>query len=278
MGFAQTTLSITGILTTTNYSLGIATTGSLKVAAGIASNQLQKWIAPCSYIDNVLVGIVASINAKKQEIVNIAASASANTPPTLDPTCTLGNTADGVSGVYANGENRIIAIGIGVTAGNNVGLATTAVVGYGTVYADTLVAYRYPNLEVGNYISLNPLENPGDETITSSNLGIGISSRLGINTGSFIGTVFQITGGGGSCSGWANSITDLINEIAALRVSISSYTNSVTSVKRYKHRRQLKYWSINKSISIANTSITTNTSILSILNNPANGGPYLATG
>jgi len=72
MGFAQTTLSITGILTTTNYSLGIATTGSLKVAAGIASNQLQKWIAPCSYIDNVLVGIVASINAKKQEIVDIA--------------------------------------------------------------------------------------------------------------------------------------------------------------------------------------------------------------
>lgn len=274
MGFAQTTLSITGILTTTNYSLGIATTGSLKVAAGIASNQLQKWIAPCSYIDNVLVGIVASINAKKQEIVNIAALASANNPPT----CTLGGTAAGVSGVYASGGNSTIAIGIGVTAGNNVGLATTAVVGYGTVYADTLVAYRYPNLEVGNYISLNPLENPGDETITSSNLGIGISSRLGINTGSFIGTVFQITGGGGSCSGWANSITTLINEIAALRVSISSYTNSVTSVKRYKHRRQLKYWSINKSISIANSSVTTNTSILSILNNPANGGPYLATG
>lgn len=88
------------------------------------------------------------------------------------------------------------------TSGNLVGLASTAVFGYGVVYQDTLVSFRYPNLENGNYSTDNPLDSGADVSVTSSNAGIGKVNTFTQNNGTQLGNVFAITGGGGSCTGW----------------------------------------------------------------------------
>ena len=270
MAFANTSLSVVGILTYSNAVLGIGTTGVLPEVIGISSDTLQKWKTPSIYIDNILVDKLTSINLKKQQIVTIAGQASAG-----DPTaCNLSSTTTGVTAVYASVTNGTVALGIGTTAGDNVGLASTAVVGYGTVYADTLVAYRFPNLESGNYSTDNPIESPGNVTVTSSNAGIGKTTIFTQNDGAKLGNVFAITGGGGSCTGWASSITSLINEIATLRAGIATYVSAVNIVKNYKYAQQLDYWSLNKVVSISNNTIAANNTALSVLNDPACGGPY----
>lgn len=269
MAFANTSISVIGILTSSNAVLGIGTTGVLPEVIGISSDILQKWVTPSAYIDNIIVGILTSINLKKQQIVTIAGQASAG-----DPTaCGIGTTAAGVDSVYNSVTNGVIAIGA-TNFGNNIGLAITSIVGFGTVFADTLVAYRFPNLESGNYTTDNPIESPGNVTITSSNAGIGKTTIFTQNNGTNLGNVFQITGGAGSCTGWASSITSLINEIATLRAGIATYVNAVNVVKNYKYAQQLDYWSLNKVVSISNDKIVSNNAALAILNDPACGGPY----
>lgn len=265
MAFANTSLSVIGILTTSNLALGIGTTGVLPEVIGISSDTLQKWKEPATYIDNIIVGFLTSINLKKQQIVSIAASAAA--------ACGISTTAAGVDAVYNSVSNGVIAVGA-TNIGTNVGLATTAIVGFGTVFADTLVAYQYPNLENGNYVTDNPIESPSNVSITSSNAGIGKTTTFTQNNGTSLGNVFAITGGGGSCTGWASSITSLIDEIATLRAGIATYVTAVNAVKNYKHAQQLDYWSLNKVVNLTNAQIDTNKIILDVLNNPAYGGPY----
>ena len=265
MAFANTSLSVIGILTTSNQALGIGTTSVLPEVIGISSDTLQKWKEPATYIDNIIVGFLTSINLKKQQIVSIAASAAA--------ACGISTTAAGVDAVYNSVSNGVIAIGA-TNIGTNVGLATTAIVGFGTVFADTLVAYQYPNLENGNYTTDNPIESPSNVSVTSSNAGIGKTTTFTQNNGTSLGNVFAITGGGGSCTGWASSITSLINEIATLRSGIATYATAVNSVKNYKHAQQLDYWSLNKVVNLTNAQIDANKIILDVLNNPAYGGPY----
>lgn len=269
MAFGNTSLTAVGILTTQNEAFGIATATPLPQAINESYNTLQKWVLPSQYIDNQIIPIVNAINSKKQEIVTICAAAAAGSPTF----CSISTTTAGVTAVYASVANGVVAVGIATTSGTNVGLATTAVVGYGTVYADTIVSLTYPNLETGNYSTNNPIENEYNANVIV-NAGIGRQNTFTYNNGSFIGNAFAITGGGGLCAGYATSITNLILEIAALRVGITSYVSAVNTVKGYKYSQQLDYWSLNKVVNNLNATIGSNNSALQILNNPAYGGPY----
>lgn len=269
MAFGNTSLTAVGILTTQNEAFGIATATPLPQAINESYNTLQKWVLPSQYIDNQIIPIVNSINSKKQEIVTICAAAAAGSPTF----CSISTTTAGVTAVYASVANGTVAVGIATTSGTNVGLATSAVVGYGTVYADTIVSLTYPSLESGNYSTNNPIENEYNANVIG-NAGIGRQNTLTYNNGSFIGYAFAITGGGGPCAGYATSITNLILEIAALRVGIASYVNAANVVKGYKYSQQLDYWSLNKVVNNLNATIGNNNSALQILNNPAYGGPY----
>lgn len=268
-GFANTSLSIVGILTTQNESLGIATATPLPYAIGESFDTLQKWVAPCQFIDNQIISIVNNINLKKQQIVDICVLAGSGNPTS----CSLSTTTSGVTAVYASVSNGTIAVGIAVTNGDNVGLASTAIVGYGTVYTDTIVSLTYPNLETGNYSTNNPIDNEYNANVIG-NAGIGKQNTFTQNNGSLIGYAFAITGGGGACTGYATSITNLIQEIADLRVGIASYVNSANTIKGYKHAQQLDYWSLNKVVNDMNATVAGNKSALEILNNPLYGGPY----
>jgi hypothetical protein len=269
MAFANTSLTAVGILTTQNEALGIATASPLPQAINESYNNLQKWVTPSQYIDNQIIPIVNAINDKKQQIVTICATASAGNPTF----CSISTTTAGVTAVYASVANGTVAVGIATTVGTNVGLATTAIVGYGTVYADTIVSLTYPNLETGNYSTNNPIENEYNANVIG-NAGIGRQNTFTYNNGSLIGNAFAITGGGGPCAGYATLITNLILEIAALRVGIVSYVNAVNTVKGYKYSQQLDYWSLNKVVNNLNATIGSNNAALQILNNPEYGGPY----
>lgn len=269
MAFINTSLSVVGILTTQNESLASASTTPLPQAIGESYNTLQKWVVPSQYIDNQIISIVNNINFKKQQIVTICATAAAGNPTF----CSISTTTSGVTAVYASVPNGTVAIGIGTTTGTSVGLATTSIVGYGTVYADTIVSLTYPSLESGNYSTNNPIENEYNANVIGSP-GIGKQDTFTQNNGSLIGNAFAITGGGGPCAGYASSITNLIVEIAALRVGIASYVNAVNVIKGYKHSQQLDYWSLNKVSNNLNNTISGNNTALQILNNPNYGGPY----
>lgn len=265
MSFANTSLTLTEQLTNENSTLGLSTTGPLPEVTSLSLDTLQQWIQPSIYIDDLLLDVLASINLKKQQIVDICSLASAG-----DPTaCTLSETEAGVTSVYSS-----IAVGIATTAGNYVGLAVTDIVGYGIINADTLIAFQYPNLETGNYSADNPIENGSNVTVTSSNAGIGKVNTFTQNNGSQLGYAFAITGGGGSCAGWASSITSLISEIASIRNGITTYIDAANYIKEYKYKSQLNYWSLNKVISLTGSNISANQTVLTILNNPDYGGPY----
>ena len=148
MAFGNTSLTAVGILTTQNEAYGIAAATPLPQAIDESYNSLQKWVLPSQYIDNQIIPIVNVINSKKQEIVNICSIASTGSPTF----CSISTTTAGVTAVYASVANGTVAVGIATTSGDNVGLATSAVVGYGTVYADTIVSLTYPSLESGREI------------------------------------------------------------------------------------------------------------------------------
>lgn len=266
-GFANTSLSIVGILTYQNESMGDAVIGPLPEVIGISHDTLQKWLEPCEFIDNQILTILDNINSKKQEIVDICQLS-------ISGGCGFSSTTTLVTSVYASVPNGTVATGIGTISGTSVGLGTSAIVAYGTVYEDTLLSLAYPNLENGDYNTDNPIENGSDVEVNSGNAGIGKENTFSQNSGTQLGYVFGITNTIGICAGYATSINNLIQDIASLRSGISTYISSSNLIKGYKHSQQLDYWSLNKISDNLESTINANNSILSILNNPSSGGPY----
>lgn len=256
-------LPVSGILTATQVSLIDANTNALPVAITTSNNIIAKYNAPCVAIDTLSIPIVNNINTIKQSIVTLCASASAGNPTA----CTLSsNTADVVS-VYGN-----VAVGIATAPGNVVGLASTAVVAYGIINQDALNTTYYPNLENGVYTTDNPLDSPTTVGITTSNLGIGTNTALNYNSGPFIGYCFAIVG---ACGTITSAINTYVGQISTIRSGIiTTYTSDATVIKGYRYKEQLNNWSLNKVVNTNNNLSINISSTISILNNPAYGGPY----
>lgn len=169
-------------------------------AVGIASSAKSLYVAPAQLFDQLALDKISIINSKKTTIVS-----------GLDGSCILSNDnginyADLKANVTTNFGN--IIVGSADTAiANDVGLAGTFTVGYATVRQDVWRGYYYPQIQNENYATPNPLEGQDWITITSSNLGIGVSVGLWQNYsgGTLIGKVYSLNVSGG-CAGYATSL------------------------------------------------------------------------
>lgn len=267
--FENTSLDAVGILTFRKESLLESNSSSLPTSISIAQSRLDLFDVPAAEIDNVILPSITIINNKKQEIVNLCSLAS-TTIVVLGVTttsCPLSSEASDVSSFYSD-----IIIGAGATAGINIGIGTSAVIGFGTVYADDLKGYISPNLENGVYSTNNPIENTAYSSITVSNAGAGRSTKLFENDSDSanLGIVVAIqTGLGVTCDGYASSISTLISEIVSIRAGLSSYINGATIVKNYKHSYQLGYWSLKRVEQKHTDDVAAIDAVLGILTDPS---------
>jgi hypothetical protein len=250
-----------GVLTIlANQKLTLASANSDGIGPNLtlASNNVSEYKTYASQLDSKILPLINEINAKKQQIVSICALAGASVGGGKNPPlCGLSTIASSITTQYSGIATSPVITGFGTAKGDTVGLGTTAVIAYGTIYQDTLQGYYFPNLENGVYNTTNPLENPAYARITSSsNLGIGQSTNLFINDsgGSFLGYCYAFSGPAGTCAGYASSISTLISQITAIRSNIiSNYLNNPTTIKGYKHSSQLQVWSLN-NVKLDNTS------------------------
>jgi len=227
-------------------------------AVGIASSSKSLYIAPAQLFDQLALDKVTIINNKKTTIVT-----------GLGVSCAV-TTADGFSAsdlksnVTANFGN-IITGSPDTAIGTAVGLGTTSIVGYATVRQDAWRGYYYPPIEDEDYTTNSPLEGQDWITITSSNLGIGVSVSLWENYsgGTVIGTVYSISTT--SCAGYATSLALLNSQITALRSGIATYRSAGNIMKDLKTKYDLQIWAYNRTIQTNNDTIAGLSSAITLL-------------
>jgi len=268
MGFISTTLSLSEGLTNSNSVQAEAQSVPVTEAIGISSATVTKWIAPSQAVDQLALNVFNKITQRQLDIATLGGNTG------LSSACYSANTAV-VTSLYGS-----LVSGVGVTFGTTlgiVGVGTTTNVAFGSIKYDTLQAFRYPNMEPAtlNSSTDNPLDGEGYVTLTSSNLGIGKSTRYTTGAGSNAGTVFALQSSGcASYTGIAASISSVKAQYDTESAGIVTFVNNVNVIKGFKNTSQLEYWSLNKSSNNLSVGISSNNSVLTLLSDPVYGGPY----
>ena len=164
------------------------------------------------------------------------------------------------------------------------------------MYKDIIITETFPNLEPPNASSNNPKGNPQYKILSGSTNGIGAGLTFHPNcvNGAYddfvysddtlpvIGTVLAFDGA--SNSSGLSSITSLRAEIKSLRginssdsnvrTGIASYVGAGSTVKNRKSSFAVNMWSLERSKVQGASQISNNNTAISILSDPAFGGPY----
>lgn len=257
MAFANTDLTVTEILTTSNTTSSVAISEPLPGEIGVATATVAKWKVPSTSIDNAALTLFNKVTQRQLDIATVGGNTG------LASACYSSNTAV-LTTLYGD-----LVSGTGVTFGQSlgiVGVGTTTNVAYGVIKYDTLQAYRYPKLETLDVSGNNPLEGEGYVTITSSNTGIGKLTAYTRGAGSSAGTVFAfVSSGCASYTGIANSLSSVKAQYDSEYIGMATHTNNANLIKGYKHSAQLEWWSLNKVSNNLSVGITSNTSTASII-------------
>ena len=199
--------------------------------------------------------------------------------------------------------NRALIIGIGQTGFNTTDTCRTgvstifgdnstivgvpnevALVGFGNIWQDVSVIYRYPNLEPVDTSVSNPYAGGTSSILVTGNAGQGIANTFYPNAvdgsnivsgANFIGTVFTFDTSSDVAA--ATSITNMSNEItgqAGLRTDVDSFTNTSNIIKPYKNDFAVNVWSLSKVNADRQTEIADLNTAITILSDPQYGGPY----
>jgi hypothetical protein len=161
-------------------------------------------------------------------------------------------------------------------------------VGTGQIYNDIVVESFYPNLEPPNTGVENPFTGLQANILSSSNDGLGVANTFYgnslLNAGTLgtlvptdtannsLGRVYAFDTNSGSAE--ETTITNLISDVTSTRTGISSYNNGASTLKGHKKGFAVNMWTLNKSNSDIQSNITDLESVITILQDPANGGPY----
>lgn len=261
MSFISTSLSVRQILENSNNVQTAAQSGTIQEAIGISSANVIKFLEPSQEIDQLALNVLTIINQQKLSIATLGGNTG------LASDCYSSNPAD-ITSIYGSLVSGI-AVTFGVSLGI-VGIGTTQTVAFGTIFNDTLKAFRYPNIEPAtlNSSTDNPLDGEGFVTLTSFNLGIGKNTLYTIGAGSGIATVFALESAGcASYAGIVNNITQLKIVYDSQSTGIATYINDVNIIKSLKNSAQFEYWSLNKVNNNMSVGISSNSSVLSVLTN-----------
>lgn len=243
--------------------------GKLETSQSAYYQKAETLRTPAVSIDDLALTTFTNMNDQKTILVNLGGNVG------LGSTCYSSDTSYLTTnyGITITGVATALGIDLGI-----VGVGTTQVVGYATVYYDTLTAYRYPEVETTTGVTSAPSPGSSVESggafvgITTLNIGIGASTRFTANAGSIAGKVYSLVS---NChTGLAGSISAAVSSYTSGNSGITSYVSSVTSIKELKKIEQFKYWTISKKISDNNTTISNLNGVVNILDDPGFGGPY----
>ena len=230
-------------------------------AAGIASD----YLVPSEAIDKLAIAEFDKITTRQTDLASVGGNVG------LGSTCYSADTS------YFSTNYGDLVTGIGTTTGQNTpitGIGTTQVVAFGSINFDTLEAYRYPKIESGTLdaSTVDPFDGEGYVTLTTSNAGIGNSTRYTRGAGGLAGTVYALVN---NCHvAISASITSLKSQYDTESAGISSFVSAATLVKGEKTEYQFHVWSYERKIGVNSTGITTFTSVIDVLEDPDFGGPY----
>lgn len=284
-GFISTTTSLSEILTNSSSVQSAALATPISEMIGVAADTVLKFKAPCEAIDQLALNAFNEIIQKQSSIIslggNVGLASECYSSDTAVLTTIYGSLVSGIAVTYGTSlgiSNIPFNSTISYDEDNNpvIETETTQVVAYGILKYDTLEAFRYPNMETStlNSSTDNPLDGGGYVTLTSGNLGIGKETKYTVRAGAgSIVFAFQ-SSGCAAYTGITNSISSLRSQYTAVSSGIATYISPVNVVKGIKNSAQLEYWSLNKVSTNSSDGISSNSSTLTLLNNPDYGGPY----
>lgn len=191
--------------------------------------------------------------------------------------------------VILRNVDGVFGIGATVYVGPHPGVAftdlsSTNFVGSAELYDDVVIQSFYENLEPPN-VSVDNCFIPSTAIImTNSNLGLGVANTFYQNsleggdivhsttTNNSTGRVFTFDVTSGSSE--KSTIDSEISSITSNRTNLTSPNNNASTLKGYKKGYSVNMWTLNKSNSDIQSNITDLESVITILEDPSNGGPY----
>ena len=223
----------------------------------IASSLRDAFNGPSSNAAQQSLNTVNAANAVKVQIIAIGGNTG------------LLTTRYGSSTANITSQYGSIVSGVGTATAASLGIAGlgTVIIAYGTITADVLKSYDYPKISGGNYGSDYPFTGEGYVTVTSSNVGLGVSTRLFQNGGSELGKVFDIIGP-------AVDVTTLISQYNSGIGTVSSQNSVATATQKIKGEYELQVWGLNRQLQENNERLVEINEALGYANDPGYGGPW----
>lgn len=168
-------------------------------------------------------------------------------------------------------QNRILILGQNA---NSIGCGTTGIFEDSPPGFTTITVNRDQlNYRGYSYSGNNPFSPTGGE-IVSGNLGIGTENYISqVSIGTYfgpVGTCNSSTCTGPICVSYANSITELQNQILPIQNERNGLITTINFLKKSRSNYELQNYSYEQSKAELNSSIQESNTILEFLNNPAN--------
>jgi len=272
----------TGVSGGTEYGDGVVSERATYVNLNIAGSAIDIDIA--SRIGSISVGAVITQSGGASGVLVLARTAQVG----VDVNLLLKEW----TGTFSAGAATTVFVA-GIAFTNN---SLTNYAGIGTMYKDIIISERFPNLEPPNPSANNPTGNVQYDILSGSTNGIGAGLTFHPNcinaayddfvysddTLPVLGTVLAFDGVSNS-SGLSN-ITSLRAEIKSLRginssdsnvrTGIASFVGAGSTVRTKKTGFARNIWSLEYTKKQGAAQISNNNTAISILSDPAFGGPY----
>ena len=223
----------------------------------VASSLRDAFGGPAAQASGFTLTSVNSANTLKSQIVAIGGNTGLSTSR-------YGTSTANISSQYGS-----VVSSVGSTQANLLGIAGlgTDVIAYGIVKEDQAKVYDYPKISGGDYGSDYPFTGEGFVTLTSSNLGAGVSTRLFQSGGSEIGKVFDIIGP-------AVDVSSLVSQYNSTWSTSDGQATASTSAQRAKGDYELQVWGLNRQLEENTEKLVEIEEAIGISSNPVYGGPW----
>ena len=221
---------------------------------GVATSLRDAFMGPARTQSSAIVSSLDDINAIKTSIQ----SAGGNTGLS---SASYGTTVSSVTSVYGSAVT-----GVAVTTGSSLGVAGvgTANIAYGIIKKDIAEIYDYPKISGGNVGSDYPFTGGSYNTLTSSNVGSGVSTKLTQHGGSEIGKVF----------GYSASLGTLVSDYNTGWSNIQGEETLATTTQSMKGDYELQVWGLERQFQENSEKLSEINTAVGIAQDPATGGPW----
>lgn len=229
----------------------------LPVRIAIATSLRDAFSGPATQSSSQTLTSINSANSLKSQIVAIGGNTGLTTNR-------YGTSTANITSQYGS-----VVVSVGSTSGSLLGIAGlgSEVIAYGIVNTDQAKVYDYPKISGGNYGSDYPFTGEGFVNLTSSNLGVGVSTRLFQSNGAEIGKVFDIIGP-------AVDVSSLVSQYNSTWSTAGGQATSSTAAQKVKGDYELQVWGLNRQLQENTEKLADIEEAIGIASSPTYGGPW----